>query len=273
MRKNQKLNPKEIFILRWAGGKRWLYPFLHVITPKKYNRYHEPFLGSGSIFFKLQPNKSFLSDINIELVNYMRIIQKSPHELYEKFSKMDFGEEAYYDVRKHKPRTELNKAAKFLYLNNFSYNGIYRTNMKGEYNVPYGSGGREKTITLDRIIKTSSLLKNSNIKAVSFQKTLRNIKEGDFVFIDPPYTNKLNKKAEMYTYDALLWDELYLLIDFVKEVKSKGAYFVLTFQSNKESKKLFFSLGKILNLDRIQAIGGKNAKRDSYKEIIITNIK
>ena len=165
----------------------------------------------------------------------------------------------------------IKQGSRFLFLSNFSFNGIYRTNALGEYNVPYGSGGRDSVVTLSKLKNTSNLLSNSIIKKISFEKTISNIEKNDFVFIDPPYTDEKLNKVNMYDKGSLEWIHIDILIDFIKQIIEKKAFFTLTYKWDEKIEKKFSLLGKMKKLTRKQSIGGKKAERGNYEELVITN--
>jgi DNA adenine methylase len=127
--------------LKWAGGKRWLIKQCPSIFPEKYNTYIEPFLGSGSIFFFLEPKKAILSDINKDLINAYKIIKNTPDELYDilKEYHANHSKEFYYNIRDSEFSDDIHRAARFIYLNRTCWNGLYRVNRKGKFNVPIGT--------------------------------------------------------------------------------------------------------------------------------------
>jgi DNA adenine methylase len=131
---------KTIPFLQWAGGKNWLIKHLETILPNpQFNNYHEPFLGGASLFLSINPDhQSFLSDLNSELIETYITLRDFPEELIQELQTYKNTESFYYKVRSDLPNSQIEKAARFIYLNQTSFNGIFRVNLKGEYNVPYG---------------------------------------------------------------------------------------------------------------------------------------
>ena len=184
---------KVIPFLTWAGGKRWLTSISDDIFPEKYNTYIEPFLGSGAIYFHLKPNKAILSDINSDLIStYLAIKQdhKSVQEILEIHHKLHC-KDYYYKIRNFKSDNIYENAAKFIYLNRTCWNGLYRVNLNGEFNVPIGT---KKNVILetDNFELISDMLKNAEILVEDFEVIIDKAGENDLVFIDPPYTVKHN---------------------------------------------------------------------------------
>ena len=227
MIKNNHLKP----FLRWAGGKNWLIKYLgNALSELEYRQYHEPFLGGGSVFFSFgNRTNSFLSDTNEDLVNTYIQIRDDVSAVVKKLSKYENTKDYYYWVRdSYKPRSLSAKAARFIYLNQTSFNGIYRVNLKGKYNVPYGF--RKKNFFQPELLfEASGLLSNATIFKGDFFEGLDNIESGDLVFLDPPYTISHNHNGFLKYNESLfsLSDQI-RLSQFIDELKSIGAYYILT---------------------------------------------
>ncbi len=260
--------------LRWAGGKSWLIKHLHLITNEmKFNDYHEPFLGGASIFFHLQPqNQSFLSDINPNLIETYQCVKDDVEKVISTLKQFKNTEEEYYKIRSTKFRNEYKRAARFIYLNQTSYNGIYRENLKGEYNVPYGH--RTKNfLEPENLIDVSRSLRKSNLLTDDFTSVLERIKEQDLVFLDPPYTVSHNKNGFIkYNKNLFSLDDQYKLKEVIQEINNKGAYYILTNAAHSKIDEIFSINNKKLELPRASLIGGLKAKRGQITEFIFTNI-
>jgi len=179
--------------LKWAGGKRWLVKKGKNIIPPHYERYIEPFLGGAAIFFSLPESPYIIADSNLELINCYKAI-KSNHKEVEKILRLHqrrHCNDYYYQMREYQPRKQCTRAARFIYLNRTCWNGLYRVNLKGEFNVPKGTKNNVLLET-DKFEKIAAKLKKGSIMCQDFEKTLAVAGEGDFVFIDPPYTVKHN---------------------------------------------------------------------------------
>jgi DNA adenine methylase len=268
---DNKINCKPF--LRWAGGKTWLIKHLSKYLPHNgFNQYHEPFLGGGATFFHLQPEKSFLSDLNKDLIETYQQIKDHPEEVISELKRFKNTEEFYYLLRNKKFKKPSKRAAQFIYLNQTSFNGIYRVNLKGEYNVPYGY--RTKNFfEPDKLRLVSESLQGVQLQACSFLDTINNIEENDLVFIDPPYTVAHNDNG-FIKYNAKLFDleSQYELSNYIDEIKKRGAYYILTNAAHAKIEEIFTKEGDLMEgLSRASLIGGLNAKRGQYKEYIITN--
>lgn len=260
--------------LRWAGGKNWLVKHLKCILNNiDINNYHEPFLGGASIFLSLDlPNQAFLSDFNEELINSYEVLRDDPMQLLDAMSKFKNTEEDYYKIRKYRPRTRINKAARFIYLNQTSFNGIYRVNLNGEYNVPYGYRSKE-FIDKETLLSVSNALQNVHLQCGDFDLIKKNLRAKDLVFLDPPYTVAHNKNGFVkYNQKIFSWDDQIRLSKLIAFIEDIGAYYILTNAYHESILDLYKNVGTHLLLERYSLIGGKNAKRAPYEEILITNL-
>ncbi len=261
--------------LRWAGGKSWLIKHLSSFIPQSgYNRYHEPFLGGGSIFFHLKPNRAFLSDLNQDLIETYSQIKNNVSSVIDELKKFENTEECYYQLRQAQFEDNAANAARFIFLNQTSFNGIYRVNLKGEYNVPYGYRNKD-FIDEKNLLLASRSLKNCTLLYNDFTDSLANIKKNDLVFIDPPYTVTHNNNGFIkYNKNLFDLDSQFRLSKYIDEIKQRDAYYILTNAAHEEIEKIFYKDGdKVLKLNRASLIGGKNAHRGQYSELIVTNVK
>lgn len=260
--------------LRWAGGKRWFTKHIDLLAPNfKFDNYHEPFLGSGVIFFHFQPKRSsFLSDLNSELIDTYLSVQQDVEKVIDELKSFENTCESYYKIRDSNFRSDYKRAARFIFLNQTSFNGIYRVNLKGKYNVPYGF--RKTEIFSDKNLRlVSYLLSHSEIKSCDFETCKPFISKNDLVFLDPPYTVTHNDNGFIkYNQKLFSLEDQYRLSDFVDEIKAKGAYYILTNAAHKKIEEIFDKGDKKIKLKRASLIGGLNAKREKYEEIIFTNI-
>ncbi len=261
--------------LRWAGGKNWFVKHLpKILNGININHYHEPFLGGASVFFSLEHNKkSYLSDSNEELIRTYITIRDNPNDVIELLNTYENTKDFYYNMRSTIPRNECELAARFIYLNQTSYNGIYRVNRAGGYNVPYGY--RNNWIyDNNRIIEASKKLQNTRIEHGDFTVNKRRILSGDLVFLDPPYTVSHNNNG-FIEYNAKIFslEDQERLSEFIDFIRHKNAYYILTNAAHPEIDRIFLKDGDYkIELDRKSLIGGKNAERKTISEYIYTNI-
>lgn len=259
--------------LRWAGGKKWLLKELDTfVDMKNYNSYHEPFIGGGAVYFHLSPQIAKISDSNKELIDTYKVIKNNPQEVINHIKTFERSKEFYYSIRNKKYSTESEEAARFIYLNQMSFNGLYRVNQKGEYNVPYGYRDKYQ-FDYDNLLRVSSLLKNTQITHQDFKESIANINSNDLVFLDPPYTVTHNSNGFIH-YNKKLFSltDQYNLSDAIRTIKSVGAYYILTNAAHQTIREIFDNGDKMYEIDRASLIGGKNAKRGNYAELILTNI-
>ncbi len=261
--------------LRWAGGKNWLIKHLDLFLPKSsFNNYHEPFLGSAAVFLSINPQKkSFLSDLNKDLILTYTILKNNPEELIKNLKKFTNSEEFYYKIRDKRYEDPIKEAARFIYLNQTSFNGIYRVNLQGKYNVPYGYRTKE-FLDADVLRKVSVSLQQAELFHGDFDLVKENVKKKDLIFLDPPYTVSHNNNG-FIKYNQKLFSiedqkRLSSLIDFIK---NKDAFYILTNAAHATIDVIFEKGDKKIELNRASLIGGNNAKRGQTSEYIFTNTR
>lgn len=259
--------------LKWAGGKRWLITkagdFLPTLNPNA--RYIEPFLGGGAIFFHLQPENAFLSDINGDLINAYQTVRSKPVELYNILTRYQdlHNEEFYYQIRASRPRVPLQKAARFIYLNRTCWNGLYRVNKKGAFNVPIGT----KTNVImedDDFEKLSEILQSASIRRCDFVRAISQAEAGDFVFVDPPYTVKHNLNGFVkYNENIFSWQDQIRLKNAVARAIERGAHVLVTNANHQSIEELYQGCGTMHLLNRASVIAGDAGARGIYSELAI----
>jgi len=261
--------------LKWAGGKTQLLKYIRELYPNNINKYYEPFIGGGAVFFDLAPNEYLISDSNPELINAYKIVATKPYELIEKLSKMENTQDFFYKLRSLK-FNELDKtsaAARTLYLNRTCFNGLYRVNKNGDFNVPYGKYKNPDLINKNKIIACNKLLKSRSIKCMDFRK-LENIKfnKNDFIFFDPPYV-PLDGYSDFkrYTKEQFYSDSQHDLANIFKSLARKNVKLVLTNSNTPLVKQLYDGFDKII-IDSNRSISSKGLTRKGQDVIIYANI-
>jgi DNA adenine methylase len=265
-----KTNP----FLRWAGGKRWFLKHMEEITLcKTFNNYHEPFLGSGAVFFHLKPpNSSYLSDLNNELIETFIAVRDEVDNIIEELKRFKNTQEEYYRIRECKFQSDYKRAARFIYLNQTSYNGIYRVNLKGVYNVPFGFRNTQ-FFQPENLRSTSELLQKSIIETKDFGNITKYIEKNDLLFLDPPYTISHNNNGFIkYNQKLFSLEDQYRLSTVIDEIKKRNAFYILTNAAHDTIEQIFEKGDKKLKIKRASLIGGQNAIRGKFEEIIFTNI-
>lgn len=176
--------------VKWAGGKTALLSHLNEFVPSKFNRYCEVFVGGGAFFFNLAPQEAVLSDANPELINSFQVVQKKPYELIAALARYKNEESAFYRIRSQNPRllSQVNRAARFIYLNKTCFNGLYRVNKSGNFNTPYAKNSTTQYIEEEALLAASTALKNAQIHCADFSEVVDSqVRTGDFIYFDPPY--------------------------------------------------------------------------------------
>ena len=260
--------------LRWAGSKRQLIPVLSRFWNNDFNRYVEPFVGSACLFFSLAPKKALLSDVNQELITTYKQIAKDTDSVLKELKKFKKSEENYYHIRglnldKLSPEK---RAARFIFLNRYCFNGLYRTNSKGEFNVPYCGDGRGVMPPDDVFRIAAEQLKKAELFSNSFEKTLEKVKLGDFVYMDPPFSVRSQKIFNKYDKSIFGMDDIILLRKWMEEFDKKGISFLVSYAESEEAELLRKGFKhEIVSVRR--SIAGFTSKRKNVNEIIIFNKK
>lgn len=261
-------------ILRWAGGKNWLIKHLHTILPLTgYNNYHEPFLGGASIFLSINPTKkAFLSDLNKELIETYIAVRDWPEQIIDLLETYKNEENFYYEVRESEPTSIVELAARFIFLNQTSFNGIYRVNLNGKYNVPYGHRSKE-FLESENLRLVSIRLKKTYLYHGDFDECIKNINKNDLVFLDPPYTVSHNNNGFIkYNQRIFSLDDQIRLSKLIDMIKSKNAFYILTNAAHKTISEIFEKGDRFIEMNRASLIGGSKAKRGQTSEYIFTNV-
>ena len=270
--------------VKWVGGKRQLMQDLENNFPKQFTTYHEPFLGGGAVMFNLLTKKPQLScnvsDFNSDLIlAYVTIRDKLEKliESLENHSKnyQKDSAEYYYEVRKQEPKQQIEKVSRLLFLNKTCFNGLYRVNKKGQFNVPLGRYTNPNIVNKENLTAVSKILQSKKIKIScrDFEAILGDAKKGDLVYFDPPY-QPVSSTANFtsYTHRDFTEDDLERLAKLADQLHSKGCYVLLS-NSNSKTVKDFFSkkYWKISSINVNRAINSNAQKRTGHKEIIIKN--
>jgi|SRR3989344_4735319 len=265
--------------IKWAGGKKQLLEQFKPFFPKEIKRYFEPFVGGGAVAFYLlkthpEIKKIFLSDINEELVITYQVIKNNNEKLIGllKEYKRKHSKDFYYKIRSQntKELTKIQIATRFIYLNKTCFNGLYRVNSKGQFNVPIGSSKDPLICPETDLREISKFLQKDDIYHKQFYEAIKEAKEGDFVYLDPPYYPLNRTSFTKYTKDNFLEKEQEHLAIVFNELDKKGCKVMLSNSDTKFIKDLY----KQHNINIVKAsrmINCDSTKRGKINEIVITN--
>lgn len=267
--------------VKWAGGKRQLLPQIRKRMPEKYNRYYEPFVGGGAVTFELLPANAIINDINRALVNTYRQIRQVPQDFLREVNKIDEamwedGKEYYYAMRQNyndklmKEEFDLKLAALFVFLNKHCFNGLYRVNGKGLFNVPYNNS-RSKSCDKDSILAISEYLKQINILEGDFQAACEQAGEGDFVFMDSPYAPLNPTSFEAYTKEGFDIKSHQRLANLYDELTERGCRCMLTNHNTELINELYGNKGYKIDVVSVKRMINSDASNRKGEEVIICN--
>lgn len=260
--------------LKWAGGKTQLLPELQKILPEKVSRYFEPFIGGGALFFYLRPKEYYISDINPELINLYKIIATKSDKLIKVLKEYPYSEQFYYELRnkKFQDLDRVDSAARTLYLNRTCFNGLYRVNKKGDFNVPFGKYKNPNIVQEDRIKDASKILKSSKIHCHDFKKLNKHaFNKGDLIFFDPPYV-PVSKFSDFkrYNKEQFSIEDHTDLFNTFKKISNSGANVILT-NSDTEFVRELYKDYNIVTVKTKRNINSSADKRRGVDLIIYSN--
>lgn len=275
MKKNKLIAP----FLKWVGGKRQLMPAIKELIPKNYNNYYEPFIGGGAVLFDLQPKKAVINDFNKELINVYKTIKENPEKLISDLKTHKNESDYFYDLRAldreedFKNLSTIKKASRVIYLNKTCYNGLYRVNNSGEFNSPFGRY-KNPNIVNEITIKAVSKYLNTNditILNVDFEKALKGIKKGSFVYFDPPY-HPVSTSSNFTGYVQGGFDmyEQVRLKNTCDDLDKKGVKFLLSNSATQFIEDIYKDY-KISYVKANRSINSNGKKRGEIDEVLIRN--
>lgn len=270
--------------VKWAGGKRQLIPILNQNLPESFGTYYEPFLGGGALLFHILTDKNgqkcSISDLNSDLVlayttirdriDALIISLKNHEKNYQKNS-----ESYYYSMRESNPRSAIEKTSRLIFLNRTCFNGLYRVNSKGKFNVPLGKYSNPNIVNEENLRAVSHILQSSriSINCRDFEAVLRDAKKGDLVYFDPPY-QPVSSTANFtsYTNKDFTYDDLTRLAELCLKLDSRGCKVLLSNSDSKEVADIFSkSPWKITKIEANRSINSNSKKRTGHFELLIKN--
>jgi DNA adenine methylase len=227
-------------ILRWAGSKRKLVPTLMANAPSNYERYIEAFAGSACLLFALHPKHAVLNDINEQLIESYLVLRDHPRLLARGVHALPNTKREYYRQRSLDTSTlqPLDRAIRFIYLNRNCFNGVYRTNRQGVFNVPRG----KKTGSIpteQEFYRCSVALRDTDLRALDFENCLADVKKGDFVYLDPPYSTSSRPRYGEYGYASFQPIDVTRLVGVLRMLDQRGSHFLLSYAGGKSVKRSF----------------------------------
>jgi DNA adenine methylase len=261
-------------VLKWAGGKTQLLGEILPRLPQRIGTYYEPFLGSGAVFFALAQAKRFeravLSDQNQELVDVYLALKVDVEALIAELSQMRYSEEEYYKVRESRPRLLARRAARTIYLNKTGYNGLYRVNRSGGFNVPFGRHSNPTICDETNLRRVAAVLADVTIEVADFEQLARRAKPGDAVYFDPPYL-PVSRTASFTAYDRhpFLLEEHERLARVFAELVERGVATVLSNSDTADSRRLYQKF--VCSHPQVtRAINSRASSRGPVRELLVT---
>jgi DNA adenine methylase len=261
--------------LKWAGGKRLLLPLIKPHLPRLSadSKYFEPFLGGGALFFSLRPETARLSDINHELIRTYRTLRDHLDDVIEVLLELRNTKDDFYRIRAWRPRTSVRRAARFIYLNKTCFNGLYRENLAGVFNVPYGAH-RYNTQVCDipQLEDASAALRSVELRTADFVQSVSSARTGDFVYFDPPYiTGHQNNGFVEYNAKVFSWKDQHRLYNVACRLVDRGVTVLVSNGDHRSIRELYggASAFTIHTLTRRSTMAGSAASRALRTELLI----
>lgn len=265
--------------LKWAGGKRQLLPEIRKYVPKQFDTYYEPFVGAGAVLFDLQPKKAMINDINVELVNTYHVIREHVDELVETLKKHKNDKDYYYHIRNLDRTAEfhqlsmIERSARMIYLNKTCFNGLYRVNRQGQFNVPYGKYKNPNIVNEEVLRAVHHYLTNNDITIlnVDFVQAVETAKAGDFIYFDPPY-DPVSETASFTSYSlgGFDRDDQLRLRDLFIELHERGCYVLLSNSATEFIQDIYADFHVEL-VSASRAINSVASKRGKIAEVLVRN--
>jgi len=259
--------------VKWAGGKSQLLPQFRPLFPAEFNLYVEPFLGGGAVFFDLRPQKAVLIDSNFELINFFQVVKTKLEALLVDLDRHENTKEYYYYIRSLDPdgMSDVERASRFLYLNNTGYNGLWRVNRQGKHNVPFGGYKNPRYKDEDNLYRVSLALQNARLVCDDFTRVTRYARPETFVYFDPPY-HPLTRTASFtsYTSESFGEEDQIRLAKVFRKLAAKGCYVMLS-NSDTEFVRELYAGFNITTVYAKRAINCRGDRRGPIAELVIRN--
>lgn len=263
--------------IKWAGGKTQLLIELTKRLPRSFKRYLEPFVGGGALFFHLSPERAYLSDTNQDLVDCYRSVRDDVDGLIHELSQHRYEEQHYYSVREWDRREDypqlpaVVRAARFIYLNKSCFNGLYRVNSKGHFNVPFGDYANPTIVDPANLRACSRALSKVDLAVADYAEVLDQVEKGDFVYLDPPYAPlSVTSSFTAYTKKGFDFSDQEALRELCHRLDKKGAMFMLSNSATSAMQELYKDFSTHI-VTASRAINSKASQRGPVLEVIVTN--
>ena len=270
-------------ILKWAGGKRQLLADITALFPVTYQAYHEPFVGGGAVFFHLDPDVGTINDLNERLATFYEVVRDYPDQLIAENKTHEYAEEYFYQAREKFNRAlsqstvtredRIQQASLLLYLNRTCFNGLYRENSDGEFNVPFGRHTNPDWVQEQRIRKASRSLQGTDVFNTDFDYVLEEATSGDLVYFDPPY-EPVSKTADFNTYhaDGFDRDDQRRLRDTAVELSKKDVAVLISNSPPVAELYETYDTFAVTYVDAARTINSDASNRGDVAEVLITNV-
>ena len=270
-------------ILKWAGGKRQLLADITALFPVTYQAYHEPFVGGGAVFFHLDPDVGTINDLNERLTTFYEVVRDYPDQLIAENKTHEYAEEYFYQAREKFNRAlsqstvtredRIQQASLLLYLNRTCFNGLYRENSDGEFNVPFGRHTNPDWVQEQRIRKASRSLQGTDVFNTDFDYVLEEATSGDLVYFDPPY-EPVSKTADFNTYhaDGFDRDDQRRLRDTAVELSKKDVAVLISNSPPVAELYETYDTFAVTYVDAARTINSDASNRGDVAEVLITNV-
>lgn len=257
--------------LRWAGSKRALLPHIVEALPSSYGVYHEPFLGSGSLFFLLRPHRASLSDSCTDLIQTFDAVRDNAEAVLRYLRPLKPDREVFYAIRSKRSTARFKGAAEFIYLNKTCWNGLYRVNSRGEFNVPYGLPKTDHVVDEANLRACSVALAHEEVRLQSgdFEAVLTEVERGDLVFLDPPYVTRHNNNGFIdYNEQLFSWADQVRLARCAHELADRGAHVLVANAFHNDVIDLYKGFN-LLPISRASTLASNAAKRSRVTEALL----
>jgi len=261
--------------VKWVGGKTQLIKRYGSLVPKSWNRYYEPFIGGGALFFHFKPQQAVLNDVNAELANAYTTVRDDVDALIKVLRTHVYDKDHYYAVREQDPDDlpPVHRAARTIYLNRTGFNGLYRVNKKGLFNVPFGRYTNPTICDEPNLRACSAQLAGTEFRSTDFERACRDARKGDFVYLDPPYA-PVSPTSDFTSYVAggFGFEEQARLRDMLVKLDRRGAKFMLSNSDAQGLRKLYERAGwDVIRVRAGRAINSKTSRRGKVYELVVRN--